>query len=99
MLLERLGRDDIAMFGAGQMAALLRCYAPQTWEKVALLLTDNIQDAWDLGKPVALYSSHKSSVGKRLVIVATAPNSQEKVALRLSQDEVAAIRFDDLVMR
>ena len=98
MLLERIGNaSNIAIFGAGQMAALLRCYAPRAWEKVKLLLTDNVDDAWDLGKPVAQYSLRKFQMVGQPVVIATAPESQAKVAARLAGDGIAAIRFDDVV--
>ena len=98
LLLERIGNaSNIAIFGAGQMAALLRCYAPRAWEKVELLLTDNVDDAWDLGKPVAQYSLRKFQMVGQPVVIATAPESQAKVAARLAGDGIAAIRFDDVV--
>ncbi len=98
MLLERIGdARHVAMFGAGQMAALLRGYAPRTWGRVEVLLMDNIRDAWNLGKPVVSYSLLKSQMAGRLVIVATAPESQAKVAARLASDGLATIRFDDVV--
>lgn len=98
ILLERIGdARPVAMFGAGQMAALLRGYAPRTWGQVELLLMDNIGDAWNLGKPVGSYSSHKSQMAGRPVILATAPESQVKVAARLASDGIATIRFDDVV--
>lgn len=97
-LLERIGdANEVAMFGGGQMAALLRCYAPLTWERVNLLLMDNANDAWSLGKPAVRYIAQTPALEGRRVIVATAPESQAKVAARLSADRITAVRFDDIV--
>ena len=97
-LLWRIGdANEVAMFGGGQMAAMLRCYAPLTWERVSLLLMDNTDDAWSLGKPVASYIAQAAALKGRRVIVATAPASQAEVAARLAADRIATVRFDDII--
>ncbi len=98
MLLQRMGgARQVAMFGAGQMAALLRCYAPRAWNKVDLLLMDDPADAWQLGKPVAAYSSRVGQLADCAVIMATAPQAQARVAIRLADEGLATIRFDDVI--
>lgn len=97
-LLDVIGHAQrVAMFGAGQMAALLRCYAPRAWERVDMLLIDKLEDAWELGKPVATYGTQVDELQGWSVIVATAPVSQAKVASRLAADGLTAVRFDDIV--
>lgn len=97
-LLERINRNTkVAIFGAGQMAALLRVYASRLWERVELLLMDNISDAWYLGKPVLSYSSQKNLMTEYLVVVATAPGTQARVVERLTSDGIATVCFNDII--
>ncbi|UHL63248.1 class I SAM-dependent methyltransferase [Paralcaligenes sp. KSB-10] len=97
-----LARTDdsphIAMFGAGQMAALIRAYAPLVWKKVKLLVMDNVDDAWQLDKPVDNYLENVTKLKKYPIILAVSPRVQAKLAERLTQDGLTAIRFDDLIL-
>ena len=43
---------QIKIFGAGEMAALLRAYAPQTWSMVSALVLDTPDFTQRLGLPV-----------------------------------------------
>lgn len=99
---ELLARTDdsahIAMFGAGQMAALIRAYAPLVWGKVKLLVMDNVDDAWRLDKPVSNYVENTTKLKKYPVILAVSPGVQAKLAERLTKDGLTAIRFDDLIL-
>ena len=98
ILLKRIkGNKKIAMFGAGQMAALLRAYTPETWRKVELLVLDNMSDAWHLEKPVQSYPENKNNLKDFLIIVATSPNTQTKVKMRLISDGNTAVCFNDLI--
>ena len=69
------------LFGAGQMAALLRAYAPRLWDQVGLLVVDDISDAWKFDKPVSTYSDSKRSLRGAAVVVATAPSLQAQLSL------------------
>jgi 2-polyprenyl-3-methyl-5-hydroxy-6-metoxy-1,4-benzoquinol methylase len=86
-----------ALFGAGQMAALLRAYAPRIWDQVDLLVVDNISDAWRFDKPVSPYSDSKRSLRGAAVLVATSPSTQAHLADRLASDGLRAVRFDDII--
>jgi 2-polyprenyl-3-methyl-5-hydroxy-6-metoxy-1,4-benzoquinol methylase len=86
------------LFGAGQMAALLRAYAPRIWDQVDLLVVDNVSDAWRLDKPVSRYSDTKRCLGDAVVLVATAPSIQAQLANRLVSDGLRAVRFDDIIV-
>ena len=87
----------IVLFGAGQMAALLRAYAPRIWDQVELLVVDNISDAWRFDRPVSGYSDSKRSLEDAAVLVATAPSIQAQLANRLGSDGLRAVRFDDII--
>lgn len=86
------------LFGAGQMAALLRAYAPRIWDQVDLLVVDNVSDAWRFDKPVSAYSDTRWSLGGAAVLVATSPSIQARLANRLASDGLMAVRFDDIIL-
>ena len=86
------------LFGAGQMAALLRAYAPRLWDQVGLLVVDDISDAWKFDKPVSTYSDAKWSLRGATVVVAAAPSLQAQLANRLASDGLTAVRFDDIIL-
>ena len=94
-LQERLAGAPAAVFGAGEMAALLRTYAPLTWAKAERLVLDNPADAWPLGKPVSL----PAQAGAATLLLAVAPSKQAKLAGRFEQEGRRTVRFDDLIPR
>lgn len=90
--------EHLAIFGAGQMAALIRAYAPQVWDKVELLVMDSIEDAWKFDKPIGSYEEQLGRLKQGYaVIVATAPAAQQKLTERFVNDGVLSIRFDDII--
>lgn len=93
---RRPGRP-LLMFGAGQMAALLRAYAPDVWRDTAFLVMDNPQDAWTLGKPVQQLNLDHIAGLDADVVIATKPSSQAGAAARLRAGGLQVIRFDDLI--
>jgi SAM-dependent methyltransferase len=97
-LAARLPRGEpLFGFGAGQMAALLRCYAPNSWARIKSLLVDDPMDAWPLGKPVLSYRTERPSGGP--VLLAVAARSQALVHGRLADDGLQPIGWDDLIAR
>ena len=74
----------VQAFGAAQMAALLRGYAPRAWERVERLVVDDPAEAWRLG-PVVGYGPAVHS-GGWLTLVAVHPAAQEAVAARIRAD-------------
>jgi trans-aconitate methyltransferase len=86
----------LALFGAGEAAALVRAYAPMTWARVALLMVDDTAGARTLDRPVVRYGD-ASARDIDAVIVATHPRAQAALAARLGRDGFSAIRFDDLI--
>ncbi|MBS0308972.1 MAG: class I SAM-dependent methyltransferase [Proteobacteria bacterium] len=98
ILHARIGAvDRVALFGAGQMAALLRAYAPTLWERVDMLVMDNPGDAWSLDKPVRAYADVRDTLQDAVMVIATAPGAQGFVANRLVADGLKTVRFDDLI--
>lgn len=96
-----IGRSHSAsrmvMFGAGQMAAMLRAYAPRLWDRIDLMVMDNVADAWRFEKPLATYASVRQELTGSAIVVATSPGSQSAVSQRLIADGLTAIRFDDVI--
>ncbi|NOJ47790.1 class I SAM-dependent methyltransferase [Bradyrhizobium sp. WSM 1744] len=74
----------VQAFGAGQMAALLRAYAPRTFAMFERFLLDHPEEAWPLG-PAVRYDGFDTLVGWATV-VAVHPSSQLAVAARIRSD-------------
>ncbi|WP_197521068.1 class I SAM-dependent methyltransferase [Bradyrhizobium icense] len=74
----------VQAFGAGQMAALLRAYAPCTFAMFERFLLDHPEEAWPLG-PAVRYDGFDTLVGWATV-VAVHPSSQLAVAARIQSD-------------
>ena len=96
-LLERSVAGLLA-FGAGQTAALLRAYTPQTWARVASLVLDDPTEAWNLGPPVASYQ-HAVQNSDRLTLIAVTPRAQLAVAKRLERDGLHPLTWSELIPR
>ncbi|MGY0572841.1 class I SAM-dependent methyltransferase [Bradyrhizobium sp. RDM12] len=98
-LLERSrSAVDLLSFGAGQTAALLRAYAPQTWARVASLVLDDPTEAWNLGRPVASYRDAVQNPGGS-ALIATTPHVQQAVAKRLKRDGFHPVTWNELIPR
>lgn len=81
--LDALG-GRVQVFGAGQMAAVVRAYAPRTWARVERLVVDNPADAWDLGR-IERYVAEDHAFGYRTV-VAVNPRVKAVIADRIRRD-------------
>ncbi|MBU1312765.1 MAG: class I SAM-dependent methyltransferase [Alphaproteobacteria bacterium] len=89
-------RDEpVQIFGAGQMAAAVRAYAPRTWARAERLVVDNPADAWELGK-VELYLPADHASGYR-TIVAVNPLVKNVVAERIRRDGGEPIVMPDTI--
>ena len=75
---------SLYMFGAGEMACLIRCYAPHFWNNIQGIIIDNANDNQALGKP--LYDTEElKKKGKECdIFIAVrpdiAPKIEEKIA-------------------
>lgn len=92
--LDRLGLR-VQAFGAGQMAALLRCYAPRAWAMVERAVLDNPQEAWPLA-PAIRYEGRETLEGWA-TLTAVHPASQPAIAKRIMRDGGLALSFHKLI--
>jgi|GEM_PF-5547014 len=85
-LLQLLSKKaaKIQIFGAGQMAALIRTYAPQSWKLVKRLVVDAPSEAWPLGD-ITTYISAESNRGWS-TLIGVHPRTAAKIAARISND-------------
>jgi len=81
----------VQLFGAGQMAALLRAYAPRAFSRVSRLVLDRPEEAWPLGR-VESYKPQEHSNGW-VTLVGVHPSLQDAVADRIRRDGGVAIAF------
>ncbi|MEM6702907.1 MAG: class I SAM-dependent methyltransferase [Acidobacteriota bacterium] len=95
-LLSRCASDQLEIFGAGQMAALLRCYAPGVWSRCVGLLMDEPEESWGLGQVERLPTSLSPDLP---IVVGTHPRHHLAVAERVRALGGRAVRFDDLIER
>jgi hypothetical protein len=79
------------VFGAGQMAALLRAYAPNTFARVKRLLLDHPEEAWPLG-PAVRYDGFNTLDGW-VTLVAVHPLAQDAIAARIQGDGGLAVKL------
>jgi SAM-dependent methyltransferase len=87
----------LVAFGAGQTAAMLRAYAPQTWGRVELIMLDDINEAWTLGPPIASYRDAVQNFAAADVLIAASPHAQKAIADRLQNDGMRPIEWNDLI--
>jgi SAM-dependent methyltransferase len=76
-------------FGAGQMAALLRAYAPRSFAMLKRFLLDHPEEAWPLG-PAVRYDGFNTLDGW-ITLVAVHPSAQHAVAARIRGDGGIAV--------
>lgn len=89
-------RSRLLIFGAGEMAALLRAYAPRTWANADTLVVDDVSGARALGLPVQALTDANPGPGDT-VLIATHPRSQAAVAARLAKSGATCVTFHDLI--
>lgn len=85
----------VQIFGAGQMAAVIRAYAPRTWARAERLVVDNPDDAWNLGR-VERYVAEEHARGYS-TIIAVNPLIKGAVAERIRRDGGKAIVMPDTI--
>lgn len=93
LLLERIEDRDALCFGAGEAAALLRTYAPQSWSRVEYCTVDHVDVDRFGDKPVVAYGD----LAPQTIILATRPSSQQALAARLGADGHRVVSWHDLV--
>ncbi|MDB5551018.1 MAG: hypothetical protein JWL86_1002 [Rhizobium sp.] len=85
----------VQAFGAGQMAALLRAYAPRTFAMFKRFLLDHPEEAWPLG-PAVRYDGF-STLDGWATLVAVHPSAQNAVAARIRGDGGVAVTLPDTI--
>lgn len=95
-LMRDIGDRACLVFGAGQMAALLRCYTPRVWARAKCLIMDNPDTSWLLGdvRPVPEELSLDNPI-----VIGTHPRHHSALAARIAKQGGCAIRFDDKIER
>ncbi len=98
-LLEAMGRrHPVSCFGASEAAALLCTYAPKVWARVGVLVVDEPDAAWNLGRPVRRYRPYRDG-DPRHMLVAVHPTRQESVGERLACDGYMPILWPGAISR
>jgi SAM-dependent methyltransferase len=100
-LLKRVGdRTVVHFFGAGEIAALLRCYSPRLWDRVQTLVVDDLSGARQLGRPVVALAdlTANSAASDAAIIVAVHPRAQSIVSKKLMEKGLFPICFDDIIV-
>ncbi len=92
------GANQIYAFGAGETAALLRAYAPETWKRVSALIVDEPASAHRLEKKILRYSDLKPRQ-RMTILLATHPQSQPLLCARLESQCFKAVRWDSEIGR
>ena len=96
VLSERVGgATRIVMFGNGDVAALLRLYAPAVWALVAACVVDGEPDVDRfLDRPLYGYGSLSEP---SVIVLGVRPGNHDIVATRLVGDGHRVVRWDDVV--
>ena len=79
------GCRTTVMFGVGEMAQLIRAYAPLTWDRTGSFIVDTPLVAEFFGRPVVPYSEYKPNRDD-LVVLAVSPPAADKLSTRLIKD-------------
>ena len=70
------------VFGIGEMAQLMRVYAPSAWERIDRFVVDDPMETEFFGYPVVPYTELKAEPGN-LMLLAVSQRSTEKLSARL----------------
>ncbi|WP_082537467.1 MULTISPECIES: class I SAM-dependent methyltransferase [unclassified Aureimonas] len=95
-LMSQIDGNPLPCFGAGEVAALMRAYAPRAWSYVAELLVDDPATAWRLDRSARVY---KRPDAPSPLLIAVHPSRQRMVANRVEGDDYRAICWPDTLGR
>lgn len=93
-LLERIGDNSAYCFGAGEAAALLRAYAPRTWDRVIACVVDAPTAASFAGIPIVPLAQ---LAGVEVCLLGVHPRSQPALATKLHGLAKRLVRWDDII--
>jgi SAM-dependent methyltransferase len=95
-LMIRIGPSSkTRVFGAGEMAALLRCYAPRFWQTVQAVVIDDLAGCRNLGPPIVRADSLQSDVTP--LVLAVHPRLQNVLSKRFRNAGFRTVQFDDQI--
>jgi len=97
LLFRLAGSPHTRIFGAGEMAALLRCYAPRFWQTVQAVVVDETTGCRDLGLPVV--ATDQLQPDSKPLVLAVHPRGQRAVSKRLRAVGFNVVHFDDVIPR
>lgn len=84
-----------AIFGIGEMARLIRAYAPSTWSKVSYLVVDDPSEGEFFSRPVIDYAKLEPG-RKEAIILAVSQPAADSISSRLRRAGHVVLRVDDL---
>src|SRR4029077_3446920 len=96
ILRERIaGAASVVVFGNGDIAALLRIYAPAVWARAAACVVDGEPVAnCFIDRPLRRYGSLPVPI---VIVLGVRPGNHDVVARRLAADGHRVVRWDDVV--
>ena len=89
------GEMDIQIFGAGQMAGLLRCYAPKFYNKVSRVVADMQSNVWVFDK-FQIYDDAKQT--NVISLIVTHPSSEDRILTKISYDGGLAFKLSTFLL-
>jgi hypothetical protein len=89
------GFRTTTVFGVGEMARLIRVYAPSAWERIDSFVVDDPIETEFFGYPVIPYTELKVAPSK-LVLLAVSQHSAEKLSARLKAAGHSVLVIDSL---
>jgi hypothetical protein len=89
------GFRTTTVFGVGEMARLIRAYAPSAWERIDGFVVDDPIETEFFGLPVIPYTELKATP-RKLVLLAVSQHSGEKLSARLKAAGHSVLVIDSL---
>jgi len=92
-----VGYRATVMFGLGEMAQLIRAYAPSVWDRIKYFVADDPVEVEYFGRPVISYAELKPAKDE-LVLLAVSPRSTEKLSARLKAGGHQVLTLDQFIL-
>lgn len=89
------GFRTTTVFGVGEMARLLRAYAPSTWKRIDYFVVDDPIETDFFGHPVISFTEWRATTSE-LVLLAVSQHSVDKLSARLRAAGHSVLAIDDL---
>ena len=92
------GCRTTVMFGVGEMAQLIRAYAPLSWDRTGAFIVDTPLTAEFFGRPVVPYSEYKPNRDD-LVVLAVSSRAADTLSVRLIKDGHRVLSVNEFLAR